>query len=98
MRGDLIKTFKIINGFVDYGHNMFGTNVAYRTRDLNVTSHQPLRSVHDFFSNRVIKNWNQLPLRMQNSTSINAFKLVLNSLSYVNLIRLMDSGNCGKKS
>ena len=38
MRGDLIKTFKIINGFVDYGHNMFGTNIAYRTRNLNVTS------------------------------------------------------------
>ena len=74
MRGDLIETFKIINGFVDYGHNMFGTNTAYRTRNLNVTSHHPLRSAHDFFSNRVIKYWNQLPLRVRNSTSINAFK------------------------
>ena len=26
MRSDLIETFKIINGFVNYGHNMFGTN------------------------------------------------------------------------
>ena len=26
MRGDVIETFKIINGFVNYGHNMFGTN------------------------------------------------------------------------
>ena len=34
MHGDLIETFKIINGFVDYGHNMFGTNTAYRTRNL----------------------------------------------------------------
>ena len=24
MRGDLIETFKIINGFVNYGHNMLG--------------------------------------------------------------------------
>ena len=55
MRGDLIETFKIINGFVDYGHDMFATNAAYRTRNLNVTSHHPLRSEHDFFSNRVIK-------------------------------------------
>ena len=29
MRGDVIETFKIINGFVNYGHNMFGTNTAY---------------------------------------------------------------------
>ena len=49
MRGDVIETFKIINGFVNYGHNMFGTNTAYRTRNLNVTSRHPLRSAHDFF-------------------------------------------------
>ena len=74
MRDDLIETFKIINGFVNYGHNMFGTNTAYRTCNLNVTSHYPLRSAHDFFNNRVIKYWNQLLLRVRNSTSINAFK------------------------
>ena len=39
MRGDLIGTFKIFNGFVNYGHNMFGT-----------TSHHLLRSAHDFFN------------------------------------------------
>ena len=55
MRGDLIEDFKIINCFVNYGHNMYGTNTAYRTRNLNVTSHHPLRSEHDFFNNRVIK-------------------------------------------
>ena len=74
MRGDLIETFKIINGFVNYGHNMFGTTTTYRTRNLNVTSHHPLRSAHDVLNNRVIKYWNQLPLRVRNSTSINAFK------------------------
>ena len=74
MRGDLIETFKIIKGSVKYGHNMFGTTTAYRTHNLNVTSHHPLRSAHDVFNNRVIKYWNQLPLRVRNSTSINAFK------------------------
>ena len=39
MRGDVIETFKIINGFVNYGHNMFGTNTAYRTRNPNITTH-----------------------------------------------------------
>lgn len=32
-----------------------------------ITSYHPLRSAHDFFSNRVIKKWNQLPLRVRNS-------------------------------
>ena len=50
MRGDLIEDFKIINCFVNYGHNMYGTNTAYRTRNLDVTSHHPLRSEHDFFN------------------------------------------------
>ena len=60
---------------MDYGHNMFAPNTAYRTRNLNFTSHHPLRSAHDdFFSNLVIKYWNQLPLPVRNSTSINAFK------------------------
>ena len=37
MRGDFkIETYKIINGFVDYGHNMHGTNASYRIRVLNV--------------------------------------------------------------
>ena len=74
MRGDLIENFKIINGFVNYGHNIFGTNTAYRTRNLNVTSHHPLRSAHDFFNKRVIKYVNQLPLRVRNSLSINAIQ------------------------
>ena len=74
MRGDVIEIFKIINGFVNYGHNMFGTTTAYRTRNHNVTSHHPLRSAHDVFNNGVIKYWNQLPIRVRNSTSINAFK------------------------
>ena len=51
MRGDLIESFKIRNGFVNYGHNMFGKNTAYQTRNLKVTSHHPLRSAHDFFNN-----------------------------------------------
>ena len=99
VRGDLIKTFKIIKGFVDYGHNMFGTDsLSRRTRDLNVTSHHPLRLVHDFFSNRVIKYWNQLPLRVRIQQVSMPLRLALTSLSYLNLIRPMDSGNCGKKS
>ena len=83
MRDDLIETFKIMNGFVSYGHNVFGTNTAYRTRNLNVTSRHPLRSAHDVFNNRVIKYWNHLPLRVRNSTSINAFKAGLDPFKLI---------------
>ena len=65
MRGDLTEIFKIMSGFVDYGQNMFRKNSAYQTRNLPVILHHSLRSAHDFFSNRVIKNWNQLPLGVQ---------------------------------
>ena len=73
---------------MDYGHNMFATNTAYRTHNLNVTSHHSLKSGHDFFSNRVIKYWTQLPLRVRNSTSINAFKAGLSSGLLVKSSRL----------
>ena len=53
---------------------MLRMNTAQRTGNLNVTSHHPLRSAHDFFNNRVIKYWNHLPLLTRNSTSINGFK------------------------
>ncbi|CAH3036992.1 unnamed protein product [Porites lobata] len=73
---------------------MLGTSLPYRTRNLNVTSHHPLRSAHDFFNKKLIKYWNQLPLCVGNSTNINAFKAGLDLFKF----RLMDSGNYRKKS
>ena len=40
----------------------------------NFSNGPSLRSTHDFFNNRVIKYWNQLPLRVRNSTINIAFK------------------------
>ena len=37
-------------------------------------------AAHDFFKNRIIKYWNQLPFRVRYSTSINAFKAGLDHL------------------
>ena len=79
MRSDLIKTCKIINGFVDY----IVTICLGRIQLIELVILMSLliihsRSAYDFFSNRVIKYWNQLPLRVRNSTSINAFKAGLN--------------------
>ena len=98
MRGDLIEDFKIINCFVNYGHNMYGTNTAYRTRNLNVTSHHPLRSAHDFFNKQLSNIGTSGHYACEIQQVSTPLRLVLTSLSYLNLIRLMDSGNYRKKS
>ena len=75
MLGDLIEIFKIMNSFVvNYGQNMFRKNVSYQTPNLPVISLHSLRTAHDFFSNRVIKYWNQLPLGVRCAASIDTFK------------------------
>lgn len=78
MLGDLIEIFKIMNSFVvNYGQNMFRKNVSYQTPNLPVISLHSLRTAHDFFSNRVIKYWNQLPLGVRCAASIDTFKASL---------------------
>ena len=72
MRGDLIETFKILNGFNNYGQNLFHRssrtgNLTYRSDNTNI----------DFFSNRVIKYWNKLPESVKNVNTVNGFKNAL---------------------
>ena len=102
MRGDLIETFKIINGFVNYGHIMFGTNTAYRTRNFNVTSHHPLRSPWDQHMTSLTVELSNIGTSChyacENQEVSTPLRLVLTSVGYLNLIRLMDSGNYRKKS
>ena len=50
-RGDLIETFKIVNGIVDYGRNMFkkvrsGSKLIVKP---SINSHRKVREVHDSF-------------------------------------------------
>ena len=72
MRGDLIETFKIINGLNDYGAHFF--NLSIRTS--NLVARAGSRNV-DFFSERVIKYWNKLPEYVKNKNCVNSFKNVL---------------------
>ena len=70
MRGDLIETFKILNGFTDYGYEWFhisewtGKLVLKDTNEHN----------RNFFANRVVKYYNNLPNTIKLSTSVNMFK------------------------
>ena len=97
MRGDLIEIFKIVSGLVDYGQNMFRKNSAYQTRNPPVILHHSLRSAYDFFSNRVIKYCNQLPLGVRSLAIINASRPVSIVLNHRNLIQMV-SGNYRNKS
>ena len=81
MHGDLIETYKIINGLVNCVHDMFHRNSsAYNTRNITVASHNSTKASHDLFCNRVIKYWNQLPSSVKNASNVNAFKAGLDHL------------------
>ena len=85
LRGDLIETYKIVNGLVTYGSHLFRTT----SRGFNLVSMSGNKSKHrrDFFAERVIPYWNKLPLTVKKSISVNAFKANLdrfkNSAIYV---------------
>lgn len=71
-RGDLIETFKIVNGISDYGEKLFkfsrsGEKLVSRPGDEH-------RIKHSFFARRVISYWNKLPSHVKFSKSIDNFK------------------------
>ena len=84
MRGDLIEAYKIINGHVNYGHQMFNHNLHYSTRNLCNVSFCRTRFALHCFSVRVIKYWNNLPNSVKNAPSVNAFKTGLDYLKSYN--------------
>ena len=83
IRGDLIETFKIVNGLVDYGMNIFnvsrsGSNIITKVSNEGVNSKvKKLRS--SFISERVRPYWNNLPGNVKKSESVDMFKFNLES-------------------
>ena len=67
---------------IHYGQYMFHRNSAYNTRNINVASHHPTTASRDFFSNRVIKYWNQLQPPVKHASSVNAFKAGLDYFKF----------------
>ena len=73
VRGDLIETYKIVNGVVNYGQEFFQvTNAKKLIAPINKGKFT--QSKADFFSRRVIRYWNKLPFNVKNSPSVNCFK------------------------
>jgi len=82
MRSDLIETFKIVNRKYDINSELFfqldegdrrghGQKLFKKRFRLNVRKYA--------FSNRVIDNWNLLPVSCINCSNINTFKKHLSS-------------------
>ena len=59
VRGDLIEMFKIQEGFVDYGSDLFGR--AGKTVSAKSKPHRFTTNETDFFAQRVLRYWNSLP-------------------------------------
>ncbi len=77
IRGDLIETFKIVNGLVEYGQDIF--NISRSGGKLisnpSKSNNKGIRKlVNSFLSQRVVGYWNKLPSFVRCSTSVNSFK------------------------
>ena len=95
IRGDLIETFKIVNGIVSYGQSLFnrsrsGLNLINKSL-LNIDS-KIKKCVDSFLPNRVIQYWNLLPNYVKQSADVNSFKANLENYKMENMDTI-DTGN-----
>ena len=76
-RGDLIEVFKYVNGFYNTNQNLLIKDPSKRTRG---HAHKLLKRPCNinlrlnFFSFRVVNNWNNLPSYVAEATTLNQFK------------------------
>ena len=84
IRGDLIETYKIFNGFTDLKWNKFFdtpiyTSTRHSTGKIFIKhSHTKLRRC--CYSVRVANLWNNLPIELKNAKNTNTFKNLLDEL------------------
>ena len=95
IRGDLIETFRILNGLVDYGQTLFtlsrsGSKLLCRP---SVCSDKKIRNLQNsFLSERVISYWNKLPSYVRTSSNVAEFKINLEEFKIQNF-HIKHSGN-----
>ena len=87
VRGDLIQTFRILNGFENVDREEFfelDSNGGYSLRghDLKLKVHRSkLQLRQSFFSQRVVNTWNRLPASVVQAPSVNNLKKRLDDWS-----------------
>ena len=94
IRGDLIETYRIMNGIVEYGQDIFnvsrsGSNIISKLRCDSNNSVKKLRT--SFISERVKIFWNSLPVSVKTSSSVEMFKANLENLK-------KDSSTCSESN
>ena len=79
-RGDLIETYKLLNGLVDLNPERFFERSRYKsTRGHNFKLYKKRESSmkHKFFSARVTNEWNKLENEVVNAETVEEFKIKL---------------------
>ena len=79
IRGDLIETFKVLNGIVEYGKDIFkvgrsGRNIISNFECSKGTSKNIGKLRSSFLPERVRNYWNHLPCYVKNSENVPSFK------------------------
>ena len=91
LRGDMIQVFKIANNYYDpvTTHSIFkfSNNSRLRGHNFKIIKKSTNKSKYsNFFTNRVVNTWNNLPCSVVNAKSINDFKNLIdkhfNELQY----------------
>ena len=79
LRGDFIEVYKIVHNLYDQTttNSLFSFNIDSITRSHSFKLTKPrvdTKKYQDFFTNRVIDNWNKLPEAIVSAESLNVFK------------------------
>ena len=89
LRGDLIQMFKLVNKMelvnfkkgINYNTNNFGDSRKYNLRRHSKTLvREKIRNCNsrfNFFTNRIVNHWNQLPQETIEAKNLNSFKAKL---------------------
>ena len=95
IRGDLIETFKAINGISCYGLKLYntsrsGVNLVSRVRKQSSKVSNLQRS---FLPERIISIWNKLPNEVKICENVNRFKITLEQFKRKNIDTYIDCGH-----
>ena len=78
-RGDMILVYQIFHGLIDFNPSIFFAPATISTTKGHnykiFKPHSQCLTRLNFFSNRVINDWNSLPTNIVNATSINNLNL-----------------------
>ena len=91
-KADLILVFKILNGFCNVNKESWFTTVGNETLrttrlnsyNLNLKKQKFRTEIRkNFFTNRVVDEWNKLPTSVKDSKTVNEFKTKISKHNFI---------------